>query len=101
MPAIPIPSARCRRCMSRSSSSPRPKALITTTALYIAISPVVRRRGTASIAPGADAGKPLRADPFAPLTSEWLAVGDGHEIYVETVGRARGIPAAFLRGGAG
>jgi proline iminopeptidase len=41
------------------------------------------------------------ADPFAPLTSEWLAVGHGHEIYVETVGRADGIPAVYLHGGPG
>jgi proline iminopeptidase len=42
-----------------------------------------------------------RADPFAPLTSEQLAVGDSHEIYVETVGRADGIPAVYLHGGPG
>jgi proline iminopeptidase len=41
------------------------------------------------------------ADPFAPLTSQWLAVGQGHEIYVETVGRADGIPAVYLHGGPG
>src|SRR6202049_1609251 len=101
MPAIPIPPARCRRCMSRSSSSPRPKPRITTTASSIAISPGVRRRRTATMAPDADAGKSLRADPFAPLTSEWLAVGDGHEIHAETVGRAGGIPAVYLHGGPG
>jgi proline iminopeptidase len=53
------------------------------------------------MAPDADAGKSLRADPFAPLTSEWLAVSDGHEIYVETVGRAGGTPAVYLHGGPG
>jgi proline iminopeptidase len=55
------------------------------------------------MAPDADAGKSLnlRADPFAPLTSELLPVGDGHEIYVETVGRADGIPAVYLHGGPG
>ena len=42
------------------------------------------------MAPDADAGKSAkRADPFAPLTSEQLVVGDGHDIYVESVGRAR------------
>jgi proline iminopeptidase len=53
--------------------------------------------------PDADAGKSKgkRADPFAPLTTEQLAVGDGHEIYVETVGRADGIPAVYLHGGPG
>jgi proline iminopeptidase len=55
------------------------------------------------MAPDADAGKAggSRADPFAPLTSELLPAGDGHEIYVETVGRADGIPAVYLHGGPG
>jgi proline iminopeptidase len=55
------------------------------------------------MAPDADAGKSVnpRPDPFAPLTSEWLPVGDGHDIYVETIGRADGIPAVYLHGGPG
>jgi proline iminopeptidase len=55
------------------------------------------------MAPDADAGKSSRhrSDPFAPLTSEQLAVGDGHEIYVESVGRVGGIPAVYLHGGPG
>jgi proline iminopeptidase len=55
------------------------------------------------MAPDADAGKSSRqrTDPFAPLTSEWLSLGDDHEIYVESVGRADGIPAVFLHGGPG
>jgi proline iminopeptidase len=55
------------------------------------------------MAPDADAGKSRqhRADPFAPLTSEQLAVGDGHEIYVESIGRDGGIPAVYLHGGPG
>jgi proline iminopeptidase len=55
------------------------------------------------MAPDADAGKArgLRSDPFAPLTSELLPVGDGHEVYVETVGRADGFPAVYLHGGPG
>jgi proline iminopeptidase len=55
------------------------------------------------MAPDADAGKPrgYRADPFAPLTTQLLPVGDGHEIYVETVGRADGIAAVYLHGGPG
>jgi proline iminopeptidase len=55
------------------------------------------------MAPDAEAGKPSsqRADPFAPLTSEILAVGDGHELYVESVGRADGMPAVYLHGGPG
>jgi proline iminopeptidase len=55
------------------------------------------------MAPDADAGKSTgkRSDPFAPLTSELLPVGDGHEIYVESVGRADGIPAVYLHGGPG
>ena len=42
-----------------------------------------------------------RADPFAPLTSEQLAVSDGHELYVESVGREGGVPAVYLHGGPG
>ncbi len=55
------------------------------------------------MAPDADAGKSShhRSDPFAPLTSEQLAVGDGHEIYVESVGRIGGIAAVYLHGGPG
>jgi len=54
------------------------------------------------MAPDADAGKSAkRADPFAPLTSEQLNVGDGHDIYVESVGRTGGIPAVYLHGGPG
>ena len=55
------------------------------------------------MAPDADAGKSSnqRSDPFAPLTSELLAVGDGHEVYVESVGRADGMPAVYLHGGPG
>jgi proline iminopeptidase len=55
------------------------------------------------MAPDADAGKSRsnRSDPFAPLTSQLLPVGDGHEVYVETVGRVDGIPAVYLHGGPG
>ena len=55
------------------------------------------------MAPDADAGKSTgqRSDPFAPLTSQLLPVGDGHEIYVESVGRTDGIPAIYLHGGPG
>jgi proline iminopeptidase len=55
------------------------------------------------MAPDADAGKASgkRSDPFAPLTSEHVAVGDSHEIYVESVGRADGIAAVYLHGGPG
>jgi proline iminopeptidase len=54
------------------------------------------------MAPDADAGKAShRSDPFAPLTTQMLSVGDGHEIHVETVGRADGIPAVYLHGGPG
>lgn len=52
--------------------------------------------------PDANAGKAShRSDPFAPLTTELLPVGDGHEIHVETVGRADGIAAVYLHGGPG
>ena len=40
-------------------------------------------------------------DPFAPLSSQMLEVGDGHSLYVETVGRADGVPAVYLHGGPG
>lgn len=50
----------------------------------------------ADIAPS---GKP--ADRFAPLVVQHLAVGDGHEIYVEAIGNAGGIPAVYLHGGPG
>ena len=55
------------------------------------------------MAPDADAGRAAhkRSDPFAPLTSDHLPVGDGHEIYVETVGRSDGIAAVYLHGGPG
>lgn len=52
--------------------------------------------------PDADAGTAVRrADPFAPLTSDMFDVGDGHELYVESVGRTDGIPAVYLHGGPG
>jgi len=55
------------------------------------------------MAPDADAGRSnIRgSDPFAPRTSQWLPVGQGHEIYVESVGRTDGIPAVYLHGGPG
>jgi proline iminopeptidase len=55
------------------------------------------------MAPDVGAGKSAgpRSDPFAPLTTQWLSVGDGHEIYVETIGRTDGIPAIYLHGGPG
>jgi proline iminopeptidase len=52
------------------------------------------------MAPDVDARR-SRADPFTPLTSEHLDVGDGHEVYVESVGRFGGIPAVYLHGGPG
>jgi proline iminopeptidase len=42
-----------------------------------------------------------RSERPAPLTSQWLAAGDGHDIYVETVGRADGVAAVYLHGGPG
>src|SRR6185437_4953677 len=98
MPAPPIRPARCRRSMRRSSSKPSSKPLPRKTASSIAISPVGRRRRAAMMAPDAGHG---RTDPFAPLTSEQFPVGDGHELYVESVGREGGIPAVYLHGGPG
>ena len=52
------------------------------------------------MAPDVDARR-SRADPFSPLTSEQLTVADGHELYVESVGREGGIGAVYLHGGPG
>jgi proline iminopeptidase len=41
------------------------------------------------------------SNPFAPTTNQMLPVGDGHDIYVETLGHPHGIPAIFLHGGPG
>src|SRR5256714_8285258 len=103
MPATPIQLARSRRCTSRFSNWRNRKPLVKTTASSIAILPGVRWRRTGTMAPDADAGNSIahRSDPFAPLTSQLLPVGDGHEIYVESVGRAAGIPAIYLHGGPG
>src|SRR6202166_1288549 len=103
MPAIPTRPARCRRCTSGFSSRPKRRPLPTTTVSSIATLPGERPRRAATMAPDADAGKSSsrRTDPFAPLTSQLLPVGDSHEIYVETVGRADGIPAIYLHGGPG
>jgi proline iminopeptidase len=50
---------------------------------------------------GAAESRGKRADPFAPLTSEQFGVGDGHDIYVESVGRTGGLAAVYLHGGPG
>ncbi|MES2600931.1 MAG: prolyl aminopeptidase [Pseudomonadota bacterium] len=42
-----------------------------------------------------------QAGRSALLSTQHMAVGDGHEIYVETVGRTDGIPAVYLHGGPG
>src|SRR5215468_9905659 len=106
MRPIPIRPARYRRCTRPSSSRPSAKPKARPTASSTATLPVALWSPTlwspASMAPDADAAKSAkRADPFAPLTSEMLAVSDGHEIYVESVGRADGIPAVYLHGGPG
>jgi proline iminopeptidase len=64
---------------------------------------VARWRRAATMPPDADAGRSSanRSDPFAPLTSELLPVGDSHELYLESVGRADGIAAVYLHGGPG
>ncbi|MDB5630160.1 MAG: prolyl aminopeptidase [Tardiphaga sp.] len=49
--------------------------------------------------PDAEAGR--RGDGLSPLTSTMLAVGDGHQLYVESNGRTGGIPAVYLHGGPG
>src|SRR5438045_5890815 len=88
--------------MKKSSSRPSRKPPRATPVSSIAILPAARWRRMASMAPDADAGKSTkRADPFAPLTSEQLDVGDGHDIYVESVGRIGGMPVVYLHGGPG
>src|SRR3954467_736689 len=103
MPATPIRPARCRRCMSRFSRWRKLKQQAANAVSSTAISPAARSRRATTMAPDADAGKPRghRADPFAPLTTQLLPAGDGHEVYVETVGRADGIAAVYLHGGPG
>src|SRR3954468_7678338 len=103
MPAIPTRPARYRRCMSGFSNWRSRKPPVTTTGSSIAILPAARWRRTTAMAPDADAAKSVgsRSDPFAPLTSQLLQVGDDHEIYVETVGRTDGIAAVYLHGGPG
>src|SRR5262245_18078996 len=100
MPAIPIRPARSRHCTRRFSIRPSRTRHPDKTCSSIAISLVAPARRKAAMAPDVDARR-SRADPFAPLTSEHLAVGDGHEIYVESVGRPGGIPAVYLHGGPG
>ncbi|WP_322517851.1 prolyl aminopeptidase [Rhodopseudomonas palustris] len=52
-----------------------------------------------------DAKSEIRPDDgdkaAAPLSSRMVAVGDGHELYVETNGNADGLPAVYLHGGPG
>src|SRR5215470_13312398 len=100
MPAIPIRPARSRRCTRRFSIRPSGTQLPARTCSSIAILPAGRARRKAAMAPDVDARR-SRTDPFAPLTSEHLAVGDGHEVYVESVGHPGAIPAVYLHGGPG
>ncbi|MEU8262516.1 prolyl aminopeptidase [Micromonospora sp. NPDC048999] len=39
--------------------------------------------------------------PIEPYATHRITVGDGHELYVEEVGRPDGVPAVFLHGGPG
>src|ERR1700712_906023 len=97
MPAPRPRPAASRRITSGCSRGPRwnrPKA---PTATSTAISPVARSSPKAAMTP--DGGSP--SDPFAPLRTMMLPVGDGHELYVETIGNQNGIPAVFLHGGPG
>lgn len=47
------------------------------------------------------AAAPSALPEAQPFDSRHIAVGDGHEVYVEQVGRPDGIPAVFLHGGPG
>src|ERR1700735_1476669 len=97
MSEIRFRPARCRRTMIGYSRSRPRKRPATTTVSSIAISQVARW-SRSTMPPDAGMG---RADPFAPLTSELLPVGDGHDIHVESIGREGGIPAVYLHGGPG
>ena len=48
--------------------------------------------------PDGGSAPPVR---FAPLATMMLPVGDGHTLYVETIGNSRGTPMVFLHGGPG
>lgn len=47
------------------------------------------------------AAESVASSERAPRTARHLPVGDGHELYVESVGRTDGIPAVYLHGGPG
>ncbi|MFU8873825.1 prolyl aminopeptidase [Micromonospora sp. SL4-19] len=48
-----------------------------------------------------NATEPRLYPSIEPYASHRIAVGDGHELYVEEVGRRDGVPAVFLHGGPG
>lgn len=48
-----------------------------------------------------DATDPILYPPIEPYATHRVAVGDGHELYVEEVGRPDGVPVVFLHGGPG
>src|SRR4051794_38695765 len=45
--------------------------------------------------------EPRLYPPVEPYATHRIAVGDGHELHVEEVGRPDGVPAVFLHGGPG
>ncbi|MFG2057211.1 prolyl aminopeptidase [Micromonospora sp. NPDC048930] len=45
--------------------------------------------------------EPILYPPVEPYATHRVAVGDGHELYVEEVGRPDGVPVVFLHGGPG
>ena len=51
--------------------------------------------------PQEDASSAQRPAAGAPLTTQMLAVGEGHELYVESNGNPDGLPAVYLHGGPG
>ncbi len=64
--------------------------------------PSRNRKRMPPMMPDAVATQPTpRGDAHAPPTTRMLPVGDGHEIYIETVGKADGVPAVYLHGGPG
>ncbi|MFJ8580556.1 prolyl aminopeptidase [Micromonospora sp. NPDC093277] len=45
--------------------------------------------------------EPALYPPIEPYATHRIAVGDGHDLYVEEVGRPDGVPVVFLHGGPG
>ena len=54
-----------------------------------------------TMTPDAPTDKETGSRRAPPASKQMMPVGDGHELYVETVGATGGIPAVYLHGGPG